>query len=53
MTPSYGAERDVVVKLLNEALATTRRLLEQILAKAEEHAQDMSDLLVPHGGKNE
>lgn len=32
---------------------TTRRLLESILAKEEEHAQDMADLLVTHGGKPE
>jgi bacterioferritin len=29
---------------------TTRRLLEQILANEEEHANDMHDLLVAHQG---
>ena len=30
---------------------TTRRLFERILAKEEEHASDMHDLLVRHEGK--
>jgi len=31
--------------------STTRTMLEEILAVEEEHANDMSDLLVSHGGK--
>jgi bacterioferritin len=37
----YFAERD----------PTTRTLLEKVLAQEEDHANDMHDLLVTHGGK--
>ncbi len=46
---SYGE----MVRYLGDKDPTTRRMLEHILAKEEEHAQDMSDLLVTHAGKPE
>jgi len=59
VTPSYAADRATVLRLLNEALATElvcvlryRRhsftgdgLLESILAKEEEHAEELSSML--------
>jgi bacterioferritin len=42
-----------MIQYLGDRDPTTRRLLEEILAKEEEHAQDMSDLLVSHAGKPE
>lgn len=59
VTPGYTADRDTVVKLLNEAPATeiapdfapegltsrSHRLMEEILAKEEEHAHDLATLL--------
>lgn len=59
VTPGYAADRDTVVKLLNEAPATeiapdftpegltsrSHRLTEEILAKEEEHADDLATLL--------
>lgn len=42
-----------MIRFVGENDPTTRRMLEQILAKEEEHAQDMSDLLVTHAGKPE
>src|SRR5687767_2536091 len=68
VTPGYHADREVVLRLLNEALAmeiictpstatarsiaylgdndsTARRLMEEILAKEEEHADDLANLL--------
>jgi bacterioferritin len=46
---SYGE----MIAYIGDKDPTTRRVLEQILAKEEEHAQDMADLLVTHGGKPE
>jgi bacterioferritin len=46
---SYGE----MIAYVGDRDPTTRRMLEQILAKEEEHAQDMADLLVTHGGKPE
>jgi bacterioferritin len=46
---SYGE----MIAYIGDKDPTTRRLLEGILAKEEEHAQDMADLLVTHGGKPE
>ncbi len=43
---SYGE----AIRYLGDDDPTTRRLFEEILAKEEEHAEDMSDLLVTHGG---
>jgi bacterioferritin len=39
---SYGE----IIRYIGDGDPTTRRLMEQILAKEEEHAQDMADLLV-------
>ena len=46
---SYGE----MIRFIADKDPTTRRLLEEILAKEEEHAQDMADLLVTHAGKPE
>jgi bacterioferritin len=46
---SYGE----MIAFVGDRDPTTRRLLEEILAKEEEHAQDLSDLLVTHAGKPE
>lgn len=46
---SYGE----MIAYVGDKDPTTRRMLEEILAKEEEHAQDMSDLLVTHAGKPE
>lgn len=40
-----------MIAFFGEADPTTRRLLEEILAKEEEHANDMHDLLVAHEGR--
>lgn len=40
-----------MVRYFGEKDPTTRRLLEEILAKEEEHANDMHDLLVAHQGR--
>ncbi|AGC46818.1 putative bacterioferritin [Myxococcus stipitatus DSM 14675] len=40
-----------LVRFFAERDPTTRRLLEDILAKEEEHANDMHDLLVAHQGR--
>ncbi|HEY0840899.1 MAG TPA: ferritin-like domain-containing protein [Vulgatibacter sp.] len=40
-----------MIRYFAEKDPTTRRLLERILAKEEEHASDMHDLLVRHEGK--
>ena len=61
VTSGCAADRDNVIKMLNEALATenyremiaylgdqdptTHRMLEEILASEEEHAEDLSSLL--------
>jgi bacterioferritin len=52
---SYGE----IIRYLGDKDPTTRRLLEEILAKEEEHADDMLDLVTrmgqadaPHAGKN-
>ena len=42
---SYSA----MIKYIGESDSTTRRMLEEILAKEEEHADDLSDLLSQHG----
>ncbi len=40
-----------LIQFFGEKDSTTRTMLEEILAVEEEHANDMSDLLVSHGGK--
>lgn len=40
-----------MIDFFGEKDTTTRRMLEKILAKEEEHANDMHDLLVAHEGK--
>jgi bacterioferritin len=40
-----------LIHFFGERDSTTRTMLEEILAVEEEHANDMSDLLVSHGGK--
>lgn len=40
-----------LIHFFGEKDSTTRTMLEEILAVEEEHANDMSDLLVSHGGK--
>lgn len=40
-----------VIEFVGTQDSTTRRMLEEILAKEEEHANDMHDLLVAHEGK--
>ena len=40
-----------VIRFLGASDSTTRRMLEGILAKEEEHAEDMSDLLAKHGAR--
>ena len=40
-----------VIRYLGDKDPTTRRMLEEILAKEEEHAEDMADLLHTHAGK--
>jgi bacterioferritin len=40
-----------LVRYFGEKDPTTRRLLEQVLAQEEEHANEMHDLLVAHEGK--
>jgi len=40
-----------MIKFFGEKDPTTRTMLEQILAKEEEHANDMHDLLVAHEGR--
>lgn len=45
---SYGE----IVRYLGERDPTTRRLMEEILAKEEEHAMDMADLLARQGGRS-
>ena len=40
-----------IVRYIGDSDATTRRLLEEILAKEEEHADDMSNLLARLDGK--
>ena len=42
---SYSA----MIKYIGQSDSTTRRMLEEILAKEEEHADDLSDLLSQHG----
>jgi bacterioferritin len=42
-----------MIQFVGDGDPTTRRMLEEILAKEEEHAEDMSDLLVTHAGKPE
>lgn len=39
VTPGYHADRDVVLRLLNEALAT------EIICTEEKHADDLANLL--------
>ena len=46
---SYGE----MIRWLGEDDPTTRRMLEGILAKEEEHAEDMSALLETHGSRRE
>jgi bacterioferritin len=38
-----------IIRFIGEDDPTTRRMLEEILAKEEEHADDLSDLLSQHG----
>jgi bacterioferritin len=38
-----------MIRYLGDDDSTTRRMLEEILAKEEEHAEDMADLLATHG----
>ncbi len=38
-----------MIRFIGENDSTTRRMLEEILAKEEEHADDMADLLSQHG----
>jgi bacterioferritin len=46
VTPGYHADRDVVlIAYLGDADPTSRRLMEEILAKEEEHADDLANLL--------
>ena len=40
-----------IIRYLGDRDPTSRRMMEEILAVEEEHANDMSDLLVSHGGK--
>ena len=42
---SYSA----MIKFIGDSDSTTRRMLEEILAKEEEHADDLSDPLAQHG----
>ena len=66
VTEGYRADRDTVIRMLNEALATeifggepnfgnddptSRRMLEGILAMEEEHAEDLATLLARLGEK--
>ena len=44
-TRGYQADRDTVLRLLNEALATEIVCVLRYIAKEEEHAKDLVDLL--------